>query len=434
MPRRNLLILLVVMLVALVCYQRVERNPYVRVLANALDTVEKRSLEPVKNSKLFEGAMEGMLGDLDDYSTYIPPADLPKFQETIDLQFAGVGMELVIDPETKQLKVLSPLVGTPAYRAGILAGDRILRIGKTATEGMSLAEAGALLRGKPGEAITLAIVHEGKEKPEEVKLVREIVQVPSVLGDTRNADGSWNFMLEGRDRIGYTRVSSFTDDTVIELNEVLAGLAARGLRGLVLDLRDDPGGYLDAAVDVCDLWVRSGVIVTTRRRGGQISRTCTASGNAPFAALPMAVVVNQQTASAAEIVAACLQDHDRAVIVGQRTFGKGTVQEIIELGPDCGAMKLTTSSYWRPSGVNIQRPPHATAKDRWGVSPNEGYQVVLDKDEFDRWQHWRAERDVFQSAAARAHEPSGKPFVDRQLRRAVEYLEKPTEGRMTKSK
>ena len=425
MPRRNLLILLVVTLVALVCYQHAERNPYVRVLADAMTMIEKRSLEPAKDAELFEGAMDGMLGQLDDYSTYISPADLPEFQESIDLQFAGVGMELALDPETKQLTVLSPLVGSPAYRAGILAGDRILRIGKATTEGISLGDAVALLHGKPGEPVTLSILHEGGKQPVEIKLVREIIQVPSVLGDTRNADGSWNFMLQGRDRIGYLRISSFTDDTAAELGEAIAWLSAHDMRGLVLDLRDDPGGYLTAAVDVCDLMVRRGVIVTTRSRGGRISRSFDATGDAAFTAFPLAVVVNQQTASAAEIVAACLQDHHRAVVVGQRTFGKGTVQEIIELGRDYGAMKLTTSSYWRPSGQNIQRPPHAAATDQWGVSPDKGYQVVLGKEEFVRWQLWRAQRDVFQPAAERGPAKNGeKPFIDRQLLRAVEYVEK----------
>ncbi len=386
MPRRNLFILLVLLVAALLCYRQVQQNPSLRILASAMAMIENRALEPASGTKLFEGAMNGMLDQLDDYSTYIPPAKLQIFQENIDLQFAGVGIELAIDPETKQLKVLSPLVDSPAYRAGILAGDRILRIGPAKTDGMSLDDVAALLHGKPGKSVTLSILHEGSAEPVEIKLVREIVHVRSVIGDTRNADGSWNYFLEGRDRIGYVRISSFTDDTAAELNETLLDLTADGMRGLVLDLRDDPGGYLNAAVNVCNLLIRSGAIVSTRRRGGEIGRKYTADGNAPFADFPMAVLVNQQTASAAEIVAACLQDHRRAAIVGQRTFGKGTVQEIIELGSDYGAMKLTTSSYWRPSGVNIQRPRNATDKDPWGVSPNQGCKVVLDKDDFARWQ------------------------------------------------
>jgi carboxyl-terminal processing protease len=249
------------------------------------------------------------------------------------------------------------------------------------------------------------------------------------LGDTRNPDGSWNFFLEGHDRIGYLRITSFTDDTPGELKKALERLTARDMRGLVLDLRNDPGGYLAAAADVCDLLVRSGVIVTTRRRGGRVGRTYVASGNAPFTDFPIAVVVNQETASAAEIVAACLQDHHRAAVVGQRTYGKGLVQELIDLPSDCGAMKFTTSSYWRPSGKDIQRPREATDKEQWGVSPDEGCKVVLTPEEFTRWQLWRRKRDVFQPAAKNGTAAQeAKPYVDLQRRRAVEWVEKQAEA------
>ncbi len=420
MPRRNLLTLLLVLLLAAVCYPRVQRNRYAPVLAGAMNIVERQALEPVTDLKLFEGAMQGMLGQLDDYSVYITPAKRDKFYETIDQQFAGVGMEVALDPETKQLRVLSPVFGSPAYRAGILAGDRILKIGKSSAEGMSLQDAVGLVRGTPGEPVTLTIQHEGSKEPVEVTIVRAIVHEPTVLGDTRNPDGSWNFFLEGHERIGYLRISSFTDDTPDELKEALEWLTERHVRGLVLDLRDDPGGYLAAAAEVCDLLVRSGVIVTTRRRGGRVSRTYQASGEAPFTGFPIAVVVNQETASAAEIVAACLQDHHRAAVVGQRTYGKGTVQEVIDLPPGCGAMKFTTSSYWRPSGENIQRPPNASDEQPWGVSPDPGCKVVLTPEECTRWQLWRRKRDTAKEEA--------KPFVDLQRRRAVEYVEKQAAG------
>jgi carboxyl-terminal processing protease len=453
MPRRNLLILLLVLLLAVVCYPRVQQGPYARVLNSAMNTVERRALEPVTDKALFEGAMQGMLSQLDDYSVYITPQNRDKFYETIDQQFAGVGMEVGVDPETKQLRVLSPVFGSPAYQAGILAGDRILKIGKTNAQGMSLEDAVGLIRGTPGKPVTLTVQHAGSKEPVEMTIVRAIVHEPTVLGDTRNPDGSWNLFLEGHDRIGYLRINSFTDDTPAELKEAIEWLTARDVRGLVLDLRDDPGGYLTAAVDVCDLLVRSGVIVTTRRRGGQVSRSYTADGTAPFTDFPVAVVVNQDTASAAEIVAACLQDNHRAAVVGQRTYGKGTVQEVIDLPPDCGAMKFTTSSYWRPSGKDIQRPRDATDKQEWGVSPDQGCKVVLTPEEFDRWQLWRRKRDVFQppehdarhtgpavsapSSGTRrvpAASPGGaaeeetRPFVDVQRRRAVEYVETQAAG------
>jgi len=430
MPRRNLFVLVVATLLALLCYQRVQKNPYGRVVANAMIRIESRALEPVGALKLFEGAMEGMVDTLDDYSAYISPDDLKAFHETIDQEFVGVGMEVALDPQTKQIVVLSPLVGSPAYKAGIHAGDKILRIDQDSTQGMSLKDAVGLLRGKPGDPVTLTIQHEGEEKPVELKIIRDNIQVDTVQGDTRNADGSWNFFLEGHDRIGYIRINSFTDKTFGEMQQALTWLSEHDMRGLVLDLRDDPGGYLDAAVDVCDLLIPSGVIVTTRRRDGRISRTYAASGQGQFTDFPIAVLVNQLTASAAEIVAACLQDHHRAVVVGQRSYGKGTIQEVMDLEKDCGAMKITTASYWRPSGKNIHRPHDAGEKADWGVSPDEGYKVMPTGDEQIRWRVWRARRDVFQAVVKNGVSQNGEtkngedPFVDRPLARGVEYVEK----------
>lgn len=412
------------------------QSPYARVLDNAMGIVKRQSLEPVTDLQLFAGAMQGMLDQLDENSMYFGPEQSDEFRETFDQQFAGIGIVAALDPETKQLQVLSPIVGSPAYRAGILARDRILKIGKTSTQGMSLQDAVASLRGKEGEPVTLTVQHAGGQDSFEVTLVREIIHVATVLGDTLNPDGSWNFFLEGHNRIGYVRITSFSEDTPLELERALRWLAAQDMRGLVLDLRNDPGGYLKAAVRVCDMLVPSGVIVTTRHRGGQISETYRASGKAEFTDFPIAVLVDQNTASAAEIVAACLQDHHRAVVVGQRTFGKGTVQEVVELPPGCGLMKFTSSSYWRPSGLDIQRPRTASKDRTWGVSPDKGFQVELTQEESNRWQQWRQSRDVFQPPKKAETPPkvpaktdaSGKStspvYVDVQRRRAVEYVEK----------
>jgi carboxyl-terminal processing protease len=430
MPRRNLLVLLTVTLVALLCYPRVQKNRYARVLADAMATIESRYVEPIDGSSLFEGAMDGMMDRLDGNSAFIAAADLPEFDKIVDQEYVGVGIVVALEPRAKQLTVLSLLAGMPAYQAGIRAGDKILRIDETSTRGMSLADAVNLLYGQPGEPVTLTVTHEGEETPVQVTIVREKIQVPTVVGDVRNADGSWDFFLPGRDRIGYVRVRSFTDTTAGELAEALRRLSDGGMRGLVLDLRDDPGGYLDAAVDVCDSLIDSGVIVTTRRRDGRLGKPYTASGTGQYTDFPIAVLVNENTASAAEIVAACLQDHRRAAVVGQRTYGKGTVQEVLRLEEGCGAMKLTVASYWRPSGKNIQRPRDADQQAAWGVSPDEGYKVSLGNDEQSRWRAWRARRDVLQSGAKNGHEKeTAEPFVDRPLARAVEYVEKEAAGK-----
>jgi carboxyl-terminal processing protease len=381
---------------------------------------------------LFEGAMAGMVDQLDENSDYISPANMKKFHEDLDLQIVGIGIQIGLDPTTKQLMVLMPLMNSPAFKAGIRAGDKILRIGDASTQGMSLDDATEQLHGEPGEPVTLSILHEDEEKPVEIKVVREEIQCESVWGDLHNADGTWNFFLEGHDRIGYVRISAFTDETVFELTEALDWLRSQGMRGLVLDLRDNPGGYLKAGIRVCDLFIESGVIVTQHREG-RVTKTYSATGDAPFADLPMVVLVDHKSASAAEIVAACLQDHHRAAIVGQRSYGKGTVQEIIELERGCGALKLTISNYRRPSGKNIQRPRKATDKGEWGVSPDEGCKVALNEEEYSRWQLWRARRNLYQpggnGSKNHAMDKGDPSYVDRQLQRAVERLDKEMNGK-----
>jgi len=426
MPRRNLLILLTVTCAALLCYQRVQKSPYGRVLAEAMGIIESRYLEPVPESVLFERAMEGMVGDLDENSAYITPEALQDFHESLDMQFEGIGLEVVLDPETKRLKVLCPLAGSPAYRAGVLAGDLILRIDGDSTQGMSLRDAVGLMRGRPGTTVTLTVERPGQTAPVEIAIVRGKIQVDSLRGDARNPDGSWNYFLEGYDRIGYIRLDGFTDQTADELKKALKWLSARSMRALVLDLRDDPGGYLGAAIDVCDQFLRSGVIVTVRRRGGQIDQTYTASGDGPATDVPIAVLVNDKSANAAEIVAACLQDHQRAKVFGQRTFGKGTVQEIIELDKGCGAMKITTASYWRPNGRNIHRRQDAGAEDDWGDSPDEGCAVELTEDEQNAWRRWRAARDGYSSNSNSqlGLDRNGEtPLIDQPLQKAATHLE-----------
>jgi carboxyl-terminal processing protease len=427
MPRRTLLTLLIIALVAMVCHQQAQQSGFGRVVGKAMTTIERQHLEPVEPSVLFQRAMSGMLDKLDEHSAYIPPDEAPAFFEELDSEFTGVGIEVEIDPQTKQLRVRNPMFDSPAYKAGILAGDRIVRIEGTPTEGLSLDQVRNLLHGKPHESVRLLVLHAGEKEPVQITVVREIIHVPTILGDTRNKDGSWNFFLEGHDRIGYIQISTFSNDTAKDLRQALRRLAAGHLRGLVLDLRNDPGGYLDAAIDVCRLLIGPGVIVTTRGRGDLVRETYRADEAGAYTGFPLAVLVNQDTASAAEIVAACLQDQHRAAIVGQRSYGKGTVQEVIDLGRPYGAMKFTTKSYWRPSGKNIQRPSKDSPSGDWGVSPDKGCEVPFDADEFIQWQRWRRRRDAFRPLGP-DRAPEEKPFVDRQLLRAIECVEKPAAG------
>lgn len=435
MPRRNVWLLGIVAVVCLACYSRVNR--YGQILNYAMEQIDHRSLEKVDDGKLLQGALEGMMASLDDHhSVYITPKLFQEFQQTLDQKFAGVGVEVILDPQTKQLTVATPLFGSPAYDAGVRPGDKVLRIDGKPTQGLSLEEASDLMRGKPGTAVVLTIQHEDEEKPTELRIVRAVIPVDSVQGYSRKANGTWDYWLEGRDHIGYVRITTFGDRTAKELQQALSGLLADDMKGLILDLRNNPGGLLLSAVDICRQFVDSGEIVTTRRRNGSVKEIYLAGprGSDQDSLLPdfpMVVLVNKYSASASEIVAACLQDHGRAVIAGERTYGKGTVQEIIELHSDQGALKLTTASYWRPSGKNINRGKNDGDRADWGVVPDEGYQVTLEGDKLTRKLRWRREHDMAPSnGAAKNKRPSDEPEarfqtdVDPQLARAVEYVEK----------
>jgi carboxyl-terminal processing protease len=426
MPRRNLYLLLAIAVGSLVCHQKVQPNRFGRVLVDAMGQIEQRYIEPIGQDELFEAAVEGMVGRLDDYSAFISPKTLPEFWETIEQEFGGIGIEVLFDRRTSQLTVVRPLVGSPAYEAGILAGDKILKIDGQSTRGLSADDAVARMRGRPGEPVTLSILHEGQQQPVEIELLRANIQVDTLLGDTRRADGSWDFALEGHPGVAYLRITTFAEKTPEELRQALETVRP-WMKGLILDLRDDPGGALNAAKAVCDLFVDSGAIVTTRRRRGE--EITMASKDGTYLGFPMAVLVNQYSASASEIVAACLQDHQRAVIVGQRTYGKGTVQEVIYLEGGQGALKLTTASYWRPSEKNIHRQEGARDEDTWGVMPDEGYQVVIEGEELNRLRLWRFQRDGHRLSGS-GEQPAAEADLsidaDRQLLKAVEYVTKET--------
>jgi len=422
MPRRNLLILLVAATVAIVCHRRLETNRYGRIVVGAMDQITERYVQDVPPEQLYQGALRGMVDRLDDpYSRFISPEELREFNESLNQEFGGVGMEVSQDPETRRLKVVAPLYETPAYRAGIRAGDEILRIGGRGTQGLSLRDAVNLMRGPPGTTITLQVRHVGNDEAVELALERERIGVDTVLGDTRAPDGTWRFTLPEESQIGYVRVNAFSQKTGGDLRVVVERLRKAGMRGLILDLRDDPGGLLEAAIDICDMFLDDGVIVSVRRRTE--SHTFEAQPADTLPDFPLAVLVNGQSASASEIVAACLKDHDRAVIVGSRTYGKGTVQQVIDLEANLGALKLTTAQYIRPNGRNIDRKVGLGDDDDWGVRPSPGMEVELDNQEYTDYRVWRLRRDI--PDTGENHPPEDDDladFVDRQRQRAVKWL------------
>ena len=362
-----------------------------KVLVDTMDQVERNYIKPVDRRELMEAAIKGVLGKLDPYSSYIPPDELSHFRSTVESEFGGIGIQIAV--EAAQLTILSPLVGTPAYRAGLLAGDRIVEIDGKSTEGIHLDEAVTRLKGKEGTSVTLTVIHVGKSSKQKVTLTREKIHVETVLGERRKADDSWDFMLDPKERIGYVRVSAFSRDTAGQLRKALERLKSEKMRGLILDLRFNPGGLLGSAIEVSNLFISKGRIVSTKGRNSP-EKVWDAQKNGAYEGFPVVVLVNRFSASASEIVSACLQDHKRAVIMGERTWGKGSVQNVIELEEGRSALKLTTASYRRPSGKNIHRFEDAKESDEWGVTPDKGFEMKLSDSEMQDLLLDRRDRDI----------------------------------------
>jgi carboxyl-terminal processing protease len=423
MPRRNLLLIFGALVLSFLCYQRLDRNPYGRYFAEVMDQVDRNYMEPVNEEQLFDTAVDGVVRQLDGYSSFIGRSRTTRFQETLGQRFGGIGIEVSLDPQTNQLTVLSPLVGTPAYTAGVRSGDKILAVDGTSTAGFSLDDAVKLLRGKPGDPVVLRVLHKGETAPSEYEISRAVIKIDSVLGDKREPDGSWNFLMAGQDRLGYVRITSFGDETPSELAAALAWLEERDCRGLVIDLRNNPGGLLDAATAACEPFLKKGdLIVSTKRRG--VDDPCRASGRGKYQGLPLVVLVNHYSASASEIMAACLQDHQRAVVVGERTWGKGTVQNVIPIEGGKSILTLTTASYWRPSGKNIHRSEKSRPEDDWGVRPDAGCDVKMSDEEFAKCMEARRRRDVARApSTAEAPADSAPEATDPQLKRAIACLQ-----------
>lgn len=387
-----------------------------QVFVDTFEQVDRNYVKNVDRRKLMEAAIRGMLDELDPYSSYIDPDQLTKFNQDVEQEFGGIGIQVQIDPETKLITVISPLPGTPAYKAGVKAGDVIVEIEGQSTKGFQIDDAVKLLKGPAGDEVSIGILHAGEKKPKTLKMKRELIQVATVLGDKYKKDDKWDFLIDPKSKIGYIRLTHFSRRSADELMEALRELKEQGMKGLVLDLRFNPGGLLSQAIQICDMFVDSGRIVSTKGRNTE-ERIWDAHKTGTFSDFPMAILVNRYSASASEIVSACLQDHSRAKIIGERTWGKGSVQNVINLEGGASALKLTTASYHRPSGKNIHRFPKSKPTDEWGVMPDEDFKVEFSTDQLRDYLDYRRERDVLDGNG-----PPKSEFKDTQLTKALDYL------------
>ena len=313
-----------------------------RAFTEVFGRVKSDYVEDVKDKQLLESAIKGMLSGLDPHSSYLNREEFKEMRIGTDGKFGGLGIE--VSMENGFVKVIAPIDDTPAKRAGILAGDVIVRLDDTPVKGMTLNEAVKIMRGEPGTSILLTIVREGEEGPLKIAIKRDVIRIKSVRGRTLNPG------------YGYIRISQFQSATGTSMRKKLAELKKENngeLKGLVLDLRNNPGGVLNASVSVADAFVSKGKIVYTEGRVKDSQLTFNASPNDLLKGAPIVVLVNGGSASASEIVAGALQDHHRAVIMGTKTFGKGSVQTIMPMN-NGAALKITTARYFTPSGRSIQ--------------------------------------------------------------------------------
>jgi carboxyl-terminal processing protease len=358
------------------------------------------------------------------------PEDVRQLEVDTEGEFGGLGIEITMD-KYGVLQVITPLEDTPASKAGVQPNDRIVEIEGKSTYNITLMNAVNQLRGKPGTPVTITVIHEGTGRREKLTITRDIIKVRSIRAAR---------MVDDAAKIGYIRMTNFQRTTVEELDAAVRKLLDQGMRALVLDLRRNPGGLLDSAVGVCDRFIESGVLVSTRGRLPETVHRYEATKRGTYPNFPVAVLVSSSSASASEIVAGALQDHHRAIIVGTRTFGKGSVQSVLPLDEGC-RLRLTTAKYFTPSGRCIHRDVDAKETDPWGILPDIEVKTTYEE-EVGLIKHWQQESvnenlkgkeppkpeapppgaGDEDEGAEKGEKKEKQPFVDRALVRALDAL------------
>lgn len=330
--------------------------PNIAVFTRALEAVHKQYVDgdELSYQELIHRALRGMLNTLDPHTEFMIPEKYDHLKEDTEGEFGGIGV--VVQATDEGLLVISPIDGTPGARAGLLSGDVIVSIDGTTTPGMKIQDAVKILRGRPGTPVELEVLKADKKEKREVTITRAVVKVKTV----RDLEGKQEFPIDDNG-FGYVRLTKFGEQTTSEFQNAMKALDEKGMKGLILDLRDNPGGLLDQAVSLCDMFLpKDELIVTTEGRNGRVLSVFKSQRRDQYPGLPIVILVNGASASASEIVSGCLQDLKRAIVLGEQTFGKGSVQSIIPL-PDESALRLTTAKYYTPS--------HKVIHEK-GIKPN----------------------------------------------------------------
>jgi carboxyl-terminal processing protease len=395
--------------------QRDSDYTFVRTLVDINRQILTNYVEPVEVRALEQAAINGLLEQLDPFSVYIPPSQHEEFHRRMDGRFRGVGIELNQLPNGA-VEVVTPIDGSPAFKAGVKAGDIILKVDGESVEGLRLPEVIKRITGEVGTEVTLTVRHlNGAEQ--DLAMRRQDITLPTVRGYRRNADDTWEFLVWPDPKIAYLRITQFTPTTFAAAKPIIEKLLHEGMEGLILDLRWNPGGHLDQAVRLVDLFIDKGTIVVTRGRNRpEYRQEAGSSGTLPW--FPLLVLVNEHSASAAEIVAGSLLDNKRAAVLGERTYGKGSVPEPILLDGDNGQLKLTVAYYYLPSGRLVHRKKDAVD---WGVEPQ--IRVPMDDDVQRQVVQERSSSEKFlRPQTAPATQPAATQPVDVQLQRAIDTM------------
>lgn len=332
-------------------------------------------VEQPDESKMVLSAVRAMVESLEDpHTVYLTPEELEPFDREVRGSFSGIGAEVEMDQQQRRVRVVSPLEDSPAWSAGVMAGDLILEVNGESTADMTLSQAVDRLTGPAGTKVVLKVRHASGEEAT-ITITRAQINVPSIKGLRRAGENQrWQFMLDPQNRIGYVRILQFSDDTAADLKAALEQLKSQNVRGLILDLRFDPGGLLESAVDVANLFLPAGKTIVSIRGRTTRGQTFYSTEGEMLPDVPIVVLANEASASAAEILTGALADNKRAKFIGARTFGKGSVQQIKMLPGNEGAIKITNAYYYLPSGRNIHRRPDAEV---WGVDPEPGFYVPM---------------------------------------------------------